>query len=441
MARRRETYTDHYEGDFGLSALTAAVCAAAPVDVPAALRLAAGAANLCAGEGAVELGADVRILLDSAVPEEALRAVWLAATGGRFDPAGHGMTTRAWLGRLAELYPARERTPAPRHAYGYAPTRPDVDEARLREDVVAEIRASAAEAPALTAPPLSGVPAALEAIAEEADADLALRLYLRVLKAWHIPVDKAQFDRLMVLDERLAYPGPLVYDGLDVRWPPLDPARRDAEGDFGLSALAARFASPWHTRTAEGVVREAAAADETAQTPGSAAVLLLQDAVRLLDSPLPTGTIARVWAAASERGYDAEREGTDARDWLRTIAEVCRTRLAEVAPAYVPGHSPARTELAGAVLEVLRAVAPELADRTVSPHASPLTGTDAAEAVAAVVTEADPDLGFRLLLRLLDVLAVPLTEERYARCRALGERFGHGPWLVSEAVERLVRNE
>ncbi|MFD3660550.1 hypothetical protein ACFWVF_08090 [Streptomyces sp. NPDC058659] len=450
MARQRERYGDFYEGDFGLGELAARVCAATgPVDLPAALRLAVDVAGLCEGEGAVELGHDVRLLRDSAVPDAALRAVWLAAAGGRFDPGDHGMDTRGWLGRLAELYPVRVRTDAPGGGF----TRPEVDEALLREEVVAEIRTSAAEAadprtsdarpPAAAAQPSrTAFPtAALESIATDVDADLALRLCLRVLKSRHIAVGKAQFDRLMALDERLAYPGPLVYDGLTVRWPPVDPARRDAEGDFGLTALASRFAGPWYADTPRDVLERAVADDETGQTPGSAAAVLLQDALRLLESPVPTGTITTVWGAASEQGYDVEQAGIDGREWLRTVAAACRDHLARVAPAYEPRTAPVRAELADAVLDVLRESAPELARRTVSPHARPLPGTVAAEAVARVVAEADPDLGFRLLVRLLAVLSVPLTEERYARCRALGERFGYGAWHVSEAVERFVRYE
>ncbi|MFH9724965.1 hypothetical protein ACH4M4_18660 [Streptomyces sp. NPDC017254] len=489
MARQRERYGEFYEGDFGLSELTARVRASAgpPPDVPAVLRLAADVAGLCEGEGAVELGNDVRLLLDSGVPDASSRAVWLAAVGGRFDPADHGLDMGGWLARLAELYPARVRAATRRNGFG--PVRPEIDEALLREEVVAEIRASAAEA---TGPGVPGVPvsaaeaygpgapqapvsageaagprtpddpvpaaprpsaahggpsqtafpaAELESIATEADADLALRLLLQALKARHIAVGKAQYDRLMVLDERLAYPGPLVYDGLAVRWPPLDPARRDAEGDFGLTALASRFAGPWHAHTPREVLERAVADDEAGQTPGSAAAVLLQDALRLLESPLPTATITTVWGAASERGYDIERAGADGREWLRTVAAACRERLAEVAPGYRPGTLPVRTELADPVRDVLRDLTPELARRTASPHADPLPGADVAEAVARVAAEADPDLGFRLLVRLLAVLTVPLTEAQYARCRTLGERFGLGAWHVSEALELLVRND
>ncbi|MFI9294104.1 hypothetical protein [Streptomyces gardneri] len=440
MARHREAYGAFYEGDFGLSALAARLHASAgPVDPPTALGLAADVAGLGDGEGAVELGTDVLLLLDSAVPDEALRTVWRAATGGRFDPAEHGTDVRGWLRRLAERYPARVREEVPRHWSLLPP--PVIDEAELRADVVAEIRASAAEGGAFTDLPFAGLPGALEAIAEEADADLALRLYLRVLKTRRVTVGKPQFDRLAALDERLAYPGPLLYDDLAVRWPPVDPARRDAEGDFGLTELAFRFAGPWHEDVPRQVLERAVAADEAGQTPGSAAAALLQDALRLLESPVPSGTIVTVWGAASEQGYDIERAGLDGRAWLRSVAAACRDHLALVAPGYEPRTVPVRAELAGAVLDVLGESAPGLAGRTVSPHAHPLPAPDVAEAVARVVTEADPDLGFRLLVRLLAVLAVPLTEERYARFRTLAERFGHGTWHVSEALELLVRQE
>ncbi|WP_328486560.1 hypothetical protein [Streptomyces zaomyceticus] len=441
MARRRERYGEFYEGDFGLSELSGRVHASkgTPPDLPTVLGLAADVAGLGEGEGAVELGTDLGLLLDSAVPDEALRTVWRAATGGRFDPAGHGADFRGWLRRLAELYPARARERTPRHWSLLPP--PVIEEADLREDVVAEIRASAAEGGAFVAPPFAGLPGALESIAREADADLALRLLLRVLKVRRIAVGKAQYDRLMALDERLAYPGPLVYDDLAVRWPPVDPTRRDAEGDFGLTALASRFAGPWHAHTPREILALAVADDETGQTPGSAAAVLLQDALRLLESPLPTAVIVTLWAAASERGYDIERAGADGGEWLRTIAAACRDHLAEVAPDHRPGTLPVRTEHSGAVQDLLRELTPELARRTVSPHARPLPGAVAADAVARVVTEVDPELGLRLLVRLLAVLAVPLTEERYARFRTLGERFGYGAWHVSEALEPLVRSD
>lgn len=55
-----------------------------------------------------------------------------------------------------------------------------------------------------------------------------------------------------------------------------------------------------------------------------------------------------------------------------------------------------------------------------------------------VVVRADPDLGYRLFLRPLHVRAVPLTAEQFARCHALGVRFGYGAYHVSGALEQFA---
>ncbi|MGV9248661.1 hypothetical protein [Streptomyces sp. NPDC003710] len=56
-----------------------------------------------------------------------------------------------------------------------------------------------------------------------------------MLKEYCVPVGKEQYDRLMALDTALGLPGPLVYDGLNVLWPPIDTARRDASDDWTAS--------------------------------------------------------------------------------------------------------------------------------------------------------------------------------------------------------------
>ncbi|MEU7280600.1 hypothetical protein AB0A69_17705 [Streptomyces sp. NPDC045431] len=446
MARRREMYGLFYEGDFGLSALTERLSREDRADVARALELAAEVAGLGEGEGGVELAADTGCLLGSGLPEDVLHTAWLAATHGRFDPGGHGMTVRDWLRRLAAAYPARPREqPRGRQAMWH---RPDVDERELRAAVVAEVHGCADDmARAVTsagtppAPSAAAVPAALERIVREADADLGLRFFLRVLKAYGVPVAKDRYDRLMELDARLGYPGPLVYDGLTVRWPPVDPARRDGSGDFGLSALTSWFAHHTGEDAPRERVRKAAADDGTAETPGSAAAALLVDVTRLLDSPLPDDTLTTLWAAASDRGLNPDLLGMDTGGWLRLVAEVCRERLREVAPSYAPVLPPVRADLADDVLREVRQAAPLLADRVVSPHWHPIPGTTAAAAVEEVTARVDPDLGFRLFLRLLRVLHAPLTEERYARCVALGARFGHGELLVSGSLDLLVRHD
>ncbi|MFF0737410.1 hypothetical protein ACFYVK_38080 [Streptomyces chartreusis] len=81
-----------------------------------------------------------------------------------------------------------------------------------------------------------------------------------------------------------------------------------------------------------------------------------------------------------------------------------------------------------------------LASRTVQPHWQGVPGADAARVLEQVVTRVDPDLGFRLFLRVLIALWMPLTAERYARFEALGKRFGHGKYLVSE-IDQFIRSD
>ncbi|MFE2424178.1 hypothetical protein [Streptomyces hokutonensis] len=443
MTRQRERYGEFYEDDFGLSALTARLAAATTApDVARALESAAEVAAGCEGEGAVELGADIRCLLDSGLPDETLRAAWLAATHESFDPADFGTDLHGWLTRLAELYPSRPRKRP--QVYWPSPPHPEFAEEELRAAVVAEIRVAAPELRRALAHSSAGgtlpatVPEALEGIAGQADGETGFRLFLRILKEWAVPVGKEQYDRLMELASELGYPGPLVYDGLNIQWLPLDPTRRDRSGDFGISALSARFATYWEEPTAREGVALAATFDDSAETPGTAAALLFEDALRLLNSPLSADTLTTLWLAVSDRGLNIDQLGIDGRDWLRLIADVSEERLRDVAPSYTPVAGPVRTALTQPVLEAIDAATPDLAARTISPHRLGIPGTGAIDAVTEVVTHADPDLGYRLFLRLLNVLSVPLTMDQYAGYRALGERFGYGASLVPEAIEQLA---
>ena len=442
MTRQREQFFQFYEDDFGLSALAGKLASATAPDVVQALESAAEVAADCEGEGAMDLGTDIRYLLDSGLPDETLRAAWLAATHERFDPADFGTDLHGWLTRLAELYPSRARKRP--QVYWPSPPHPEFAEEELREGVVAEIRAAAPELRRALAHSGAGgalpstVPEALEAIAGQADGETGLRLFLRILKVWAVPVGKEQYDRLMELTSEVGYPGPLVYDGLDIQWLPLDPTRRDRSGDFGISVLSERFATYWEEPTVREAVALAATFDNTAETPGTAAALLFEDAVRLLNSPLSADTLTTLWLAVSDRGLDIDQLDIDGRDWLRLIADVSEERLRDVAPSYTPVVGPVRTALTQPVLEAIDEATPDLATRTVSAHRLGIPGAAAVDAVREVVTHADPDLGYRLFLRLLNVLSVPLTMNRYAGYLALGERFGYGESLVPDAIEHLT---
>jgi hypothetical protein len=459
MTGRQEPYYVCYDGDFGLSGLAEAfaLSPAAPENARAALGLVTAKLDAYDREtpvGSVDhLGADqrsilgydtshdewgyaddlrddVRTLVGSPLSDEAVQAVWRVAAGGVWDPAAHGMSTRDWLRCVEETCAARPprripgRRPAPSLMWDARP--PSADE--VRDDVVAEIR-SCRERPAGSLPS-PGTLSALEEVAVHAHPELAFRLFLRALKACSVRIDKERYDRFQALGDRFGHHSSLIDTGLDVAWPPIDPARRDAVWDFGLSGLAGQAHQEWHGNRED--IRRAAEGDDIGQTPGSAAAVLLEDALRLLRSALPDAAVSALWSGASD-----EPRSTDGRDWLRLIADVCRERLREVVPAYRPVVAPARTGLADAVLRELRETAPTVADKAVSRHWRPVPATEVMDALEHVVTRIDPDLGFRLFLRVLNRVQASLTQEQYDRYRAIGERFGYGEFHVSD-VDHLI---
>lgn len=125
-----------------------------------------------------------------------------------------------------------------------------VDESAMKEQVLAEV------------PAVSGLPtgpqvaSALARVVAEVDADLGFRLFLRVLKAYAVPVDLERYDRYREIGDGFGFPAPLVHHGLAVRWPRFDDAsvRRRFGRDFGFSFIAGRFHGDlWqHSYTVEG---------------------------------------------------------------------------------------------------------------------------------------------------------------------------------------------
>ncbi|MFJ7983633.1 hypothetical protein [Streptomyces sp. NPDC096351] len=414
MARTREVYVYDYAADFGLSGLAGTLCARSclRLDEPVVLDVAEAEAE----DDDHRLGADVRLLLESPLPDEVLRTVWLAAVRRCFDPAEAGTDTRTWLAAVAELCPPRAAERDPYELRSLDDARPDVPEEELRRAVAAEIGSASAALELRVAVP-GAVPALLRVV-READADLGLRLFLRALKAYSVPVGADAYDRLFALGDGLAYPPAVVHDGLAVRWRPLDPGRRDfARGGFGLPMLAAALrGTEW---TYGGTPREhiqRVADDGPGHAPGAYAAVLLDDVWRLLDSALPEEAIGLLWRTAARRPHlpDGDEFDADGRVWLDQVSQVCHAHLAEVDPAYAPFLAPARTDLTEAVLREVREAV----------HADAEQVRGVARVLEDVVTAVDPDLGFRLLLHLLDTYAVPVGEPARDRYRALGVRLG-----------------
>ncbi|WP_329300213.1 hypothetical protein OG410_18610 [Streptomyces sp. NBC_00659] len=91
------------------------------------------------------------------------------------------------------------------------------------------------------------------------------------------------------------------------------------------------------------------------------------------------------------------------------------------------------------MLRAVREAAPLLKNAVISPHWEPIPGASALAAVEEVVADTDADLGFRMLLRLLDEVSPSLTQEQYSHYQALGRRFGYGEDHVTEKLEQLIR--
>lgn len=175
--------------------------------------------------------------------------------------------------------------------------------------------------------------------------------------------------------------------------------------------------------------------NDAVSAPGSYAAVLLEDVRRLLDSALSDEAVTALWRTASRRLYvdasfDAD-EGFDAdvRAWLERVARACRERLGEIDPGCVPYLSPARTDLAGAVLREVREV--REAERAEAAEVR-----DVARVLEDVAATVDPDLGFRLLLQILLTYDVPVPDARRDRCRALGERLGFSADHLDDRLPR-----
>ncbi|MEU3743603.1 MULTISPECIES: hypothetical protein [Streptomyces] len=429
MTRVREVYYFDHGPDFGLGGYAAALVARTGLRLDEGVTLAIARARAEADD--VQLGRDVRLLLDSGLPDDVLHAVWTAAVRRRFDPVEEtGAGVRGWLRRVSAVCPPCVLARSPYEVTSLDEVRPAVPEEELRAAVAVEIESAAAGLARAVAVP-DVVPALLRVV-READADLGLRLFLQVAKAYSVTFGEEAYDRLVALGDRLAYPWEVVGKGLDVRRPPVDPGRRDlGTGRFGVPFLAAVFRGtdwPHLGSVRENVLR--VIGDDYGDVPGSYAAVLLEDARRLLDSPLPDSPLTALWRAVSRRAW-VTGEGefdADVRDWLERVAGMCGERLVEVDPCYVPYVSPARTDLTEAVLREVRE----------------LTRSDVAEVravaplLADVVTAVDPDLGFRLLVQLLSTYEVAATGARYTRWVALAERLGLSPDFVDDHQPRPV---
>ncbi|WP_031477472.1 hypothetical protein [Streptomyces bicolor] len=205
--------------------------------------------------------------------------------------------------------------------------------------------------------------------------------------------------------------------------------RKDIWIDFGFSGLTKWFGSPWAGQMTPLEILVAAADWEE----GAYAPTLLEDAGKLLESPLPTRVIDILWCAAvGNQEFVPDGRWIDGRDWLRQIVDVCKERIRRDDPRFdaLPPALACDPELREAVLAELRAIAPEL-ERATAGHPYRRV-PDVVPALERVVIEVDPDLGFRLFLRVLKAYLIPISESQHRRYRELGERFGYNESVVDD---------
>jgi hypothetical protein len=206
--------------------------------------------------------------------------------------------------------------------------------------------------------------------------------------------------------------------------------RKDIWIDFGFSGLTKFFGSPWAGEmTPREILVAAVDWDE-----GAYAHSLLEDAGRLLESPLPTRVIDILWCAAVGKEFVPGERWMDDREWLRQIVDVCTERIRRDDPQFdglplTPLCDPA---LSDAVLAEVRAIAPEL-ERATGGHPHRRV-PEVVVALERVVTEVDPDLGFRLFLRVLKAYVVPISESQHLRYLELGERFDYNESVVDDGT-------
>ncbi|MEV8530184.1 hypothetical protein AB0451_39975 [Streptomyces sp. NPDC052000] len=416
MTRPRHVYCMDYSEDFGLSGLTGTVCSRVGLRIDAQVILSV-AQQLATEQEDHQLGADVRLLLDGPLSESALRDVWLAATRGCFDPTENGEGMRQWLQGISDVCPPHEEEADLPGAAGFDERGPQIGEEDLRGIVTAEIDYLV---PKLQkAIPAPETLSALHDIVQHVDADLGLRMFLRTVKAYSVPVSAEQYDRLIQLAEQLAYHFSVVHESLNVRWPPIDPADRTLPlGRFGLPTLTRLFdADTW---SGEGdplnVVDQLLHAD-VGLTPGLQAAILLDDAQHAIDSSLPDSVIADLWLAASGRWYVRDEFDSQGRPWLHTIAQRCRNRLRDVDTTYMPYPASTPQEPRAAVLREIQA---SLATLNATYPACPSDGIaqGAGQALEQAAMVISPDLAFRLFLHCLTP-DHPVTAEQYARFASL----------------------
>ncbi|MBT2466505.1 hypothetical protein J7E97_01160 [Streptomyces sp. ISL-66] len=205
-------------------------------------------------------------------------------------------------------------------------------------------------------------------------------------------------------------------------------APRRLGSDIGLSGLMNTFHYP---RTNRMSIALAHVGWFTERGEGAYAHQLLEDTQRLLASPLSGPELAGLWQAGTSRDFDLEACGIEGRQWLMWIEEIAEYRVTfNVGDAPVPPYPPPALGLTEAVLGEIASVARDLESATAGHSYAAVPGV--VPVLRRVAAEVDPDLGFRLLLRMLKSYLVPIGPTRVAGYHALAEPLGLEKALVED---------
>lgn len=191
--------------------------------------------------------------------------------------------------------------------------------------------------------------------------------------------------------------------------------------DYGITALASLFHMDWMHEEADQIVVRfvTAAADEAAA--------VRDDARRLLGTSLSDADLKALWSAL---GW---HQPLSSRDWFAWIASECEKRLEGLTPEdedYGLSLEPFRDEaLTARVIAEIDVLGPshdaglsarweQIADRM-------------EEVLRQCCVQASPELGFRLLLRLLVEHTIGIDCDQYERYEALARDFRQGEYPVA----------
>ncbi|WP_405940801.1 hypothetical protein [Streptomyces sp. NBC_00207] len=145
-------------------------------------------------------------MLDPGLSDDAITALWLAATDRGYGIDRFGVSGREWLEQVAEVCEEHLTEVAPAFVPAAPPPATGTGDEVLREiRGMSPLAASTAVSPDFH--PLEGttVMEALEQIATQVDPDLGFRLLLHTVEVLQLPLTEEQYTRYEALASRFHY--------------------------------------------------------------------------------------------------------------------------------------------------------------------------------------------------------------------------------------------